>query len=96
LVAFTVRMKSRGSPFSFSKRANASNGLDEITPPKSNMTARMATSSVPPDLTVSRRLDSLSVDSVYGHRSGQIESRAWGADATADTASPISSTGRCR
>ena len=41
LVAFTVRMKSLGSPRSTSRWVNASNGLDEITPPKSNMTARI-------------------------------------------------------
>ncbi len=39
LVALTVRRNPVGRPRSASKRANASKGLDEITPPKSQMTA---------------------------------------------------------
>jgi hypothetical protein len=40
LAVLRERMKSRGRPLVASKRLNASNGLDEITPPKSHNTAR--------------------------------------------------------
>ena len=43
LVALTERMKSAGRPCSASYRLNASNGLDRMTPPKSQSTARIMT-----------------------------------------------------
>src|SRR6202035_2128615 len=42
LVALTRRMKPAGRPRSASRWANASKGLVEMTPPKSNITARIA------------------------------------------------------
>src|SRR3984885_6404215 len=45
LGALTVRMNPSGSPRSTSRRANASKGLVVTTPPKSNITARIATRS---------------------------------------------------
>src|SRR5271163_675928 len=43
LAALTRRMNPGGRPRSVSRWANASNGLVEMTPPKSNITARIAT-----------------------------------------------------
>ena len=45
LVALTVRMNPGGRPRSASRWANASKGLVVMTPPKSNITARIATRS---------------------------------------------------
>ena len=45
-VAFTERMNPSGSPRSRSYAAKASKGLDRITPPKSNSTARIVTAEI--------------------------------------------------